>query len=514
MVTQRVLLIILDGWGLRQEAYGNAIAQAHPEFYNHLIETYPYITLQASGEAVGLPDHQMGNSETGHLNIGAGRVVEQSIVRINHAIAEDSFFHNKALLEAIAHVKSHQSALHLMGLASDGGVHSRLGHLMALLDLAKQQGVEHVYTHAFTDGRDTPPKSAEAYLMPIQLKLGELGFPPIMTMAGRFYAMDRDNRWERIEKAYNNLVAPDGPYFDSAMEALMAQYEEGLTDEFIPPLICEPNYRGMHDGDAIIFFNFRPDRQRELTEAFITRDFNAFPRRKVIQNLSFTSLAIYGMPFKIPVAFPKPVLEETLGQVLSEHDLHQLRVAETEKYAHITYFLSGEREEPFPGETRDLIPSPRIKTYDLKPEMSLPEIETTVIKALQSNDYQFIAVNFANPDMVGHTGNLEATGLAIKAVDKALKEIINSALEHQWVTLVTADHGNAELMKDANGNPLTAHTSNPVPLILVSNNTGYGLDQIKDAKLADIAPTILDLMGLPIPEAMSCPSLLKHPSLT
>jgi 2,3-bisphosphoglycerate-independent phosphoglycerate mutase len=508
MKHQPVLLVILDGWGLRKETQANPIAEVHPAYYTHLVEDYPCIPLEASGEAVGLPDSQMGNSEVGHLNMGAGRVVYQELTRINKAIREGDFFKNEVLVNGMAFAKNQGTTLHLMGLVSDGGVHSSLEHLYALLDMAKQQGVENVRVHAFLDGRDVPPQSADEYLHAVEQKLMALDYPQIATICGRYYAMDRDKRWDRVERAYNNLVAGAGRRSLFSQDALQYAYNQGETDEFVLPTVCDMSYHGMEEGDSIIFFNFRPDRAREITQAFIDPHFDNFVRAKALENFMFVCMTMYDETFTAPVAFPKQKLDRILSEILSENGIHQFRTAETEKYAHVTYFLNGGFEAPFPGEERKLVPSPKVATYDLQPEMSLAGVTDEVVFALKSGQYQFIATNFANPDMIGHTGIMSAAMDAVRAVDVALEKVITTALELGWVTLLTADHGNIEMMVDENGQPHTAHTTDLVPLVLISTHKDWTLNPSRTYALSNISPTILDIMNLPKPSEMTEESVL------
>ncbi len=508
MKQQRVILLILDGWGLRDDPRGNAIAEAQPQFYFDLLKNNPYIGLDASGESVGLPQGQMGNSEVGHLNMGAGRVVYQELTRIDKAIREGDFFRNPVLLAGMAHAKAHNTTLHLMGLVSDGGVHSSLEHLLALLRMAKSQGVEKVRVHAFLDGRDVAPRSAEGFLKAVEEKLLDLGYPQIATINGRYYAMDRDRRWERTEKAYDNLVLGDGRKFLFSVDALKYAYNQDENDEFVTPCITDITYDGMNNGDSVIFFNFRPDRARQLTRAFTENGFTGFGRKKVLNDLSFVAMTMYDEGFDLPIAYPKVSLENILSKVLSDHNIHQFRTAETEKYAHVTYFLNGGFEEPYPGEERAMVPSPKVATYDLQPEMNLSGVVQELVTAIHSGKYEFIASNFANPDMVAHSGFMEAAVKAVKAVNAGLEAVITEALAHDYIVLLTADHGNIELMADEDGNPVTAHTTNPVPLVLISNTHEYALDNSKVYPLSCVAPTILDIMGLPIPPEMTTPSVL------
>lgn len=508
MKHQPVILLILDGWGIRQDSKGNAILQAHPQHYLNLLERYPCVALNAAGEAVGLPDNQMGNSEVGHLNMGAGRIVYQELTRISKSIRDGDFFRNEVLLQGMHHAIRQNSTLHLMGLVSDGGVHSCLGHLMALLEMAKRENVPEVRVHAFLDGRDVPPKSAGEYLHAVEQKLLALDYPPISTISGRYYAMDRDNRWERTQKAYDNLLMATGRRFLLSQDALEYAYNQGETDEFVSPAVTDITFGGMQDGDSIIFFNFRPDRARQLTRAFIEPDFHAFERQKTLQNFSFVSMCMVDESLNAPIAFPKQPLNRILSEVLSENGIRQFRTAETEKYAHVTYFLNGGFETPYPREDRKLIPSPKVATYDLQPEMSLPSVCRQIIEALDSGRYQFIASNFANPDMVGHTGKMDAALLAVKAVDECIGKVAQAALRNGWVLLLTSDHGNIETMIDEDGGPHTAHTTNPVPLILVSDRDDLILDESKTYPISCIAPTVLDIMGLPLPPEMTTGSIL------
>lgn len=504
-----VALLILDGWGIREEVPGNAIKLAEPSYYDSLLATYPNIALDASGEAVGLPDGQMGNSEVGHLNMGAGRVVYQEITRINKSIRDGDFFTNPVFLSAANHVKHSGGALHIMGLVSDGGVHSSLNQLMALLDFCKQQSLSNVRLHAFLDGRDVPPQSAEKYLRAVEEKLVELDFPQIATINGRYYAMDRDNRWERTQKAYENLTQANGRKHPFSVDSLLWSYNQEIYDEFVEPAVCDFTYEGMKDGDAILFFNFRPDRARQITRAFTQPDFTGFDRKVVLQNLYYGCMTLYDETFNLPVAYPKQKLDNILAQVLSEHHLTQFRTAETEKYAHVTFFFNGGFEQPYPGEERHLVPSPKVATYDLQPEMNVSIVADVVCEALDSRKYDFLVVNFANPDMVGHTGVLQAAEEAVKAIDVAIRRVSEAALRNDGVLLITADHGNCEVMLDEHGGPHTAHTTNLVPLILVSNRPELNLARDRQYSLSDISPTILDLLGIAKPPEMTAPSILK-----
>lgn len=498
---QKVLLLILDGFGIRKEKNKNAVKTAKTPILNHLLKNHPNSCLKASGAAVGLPKGYMGNSEVGHLTIGAGRVVEGDLAKINKAIKNGSFYHNKALLEAVKHVKKNKTKLHLMGLLSDAGVHSHIGHLFALLELAKKNNVEEVYVHAFLDGRDTEPKSAERYLKQLQKKMKLLNIGELATMIGRFYALDRDNRWNRVHKAYDCMVNGVGRKDNSAgekneinaLKALKKAYQRGETDEFVTPTIMTG--KGLvKKRDAIIFFNFRPDRARELTKAFVLGRFKSFKRKKII-GLKFVSLTQYEKSVKIPVAFPPVFPENTLGEVISRNRLKQLRIAETEKWAHVTYFFNGLCERIFPNESRFHIKSARnVKTYDKIPAMKVNEITNALLRNTQK--YDFFAVNFANGDMVGHTGNFKAAVRAVECVDKAVGKIIT---KFPGIIFITADHGNCEDMSTGHE---TSHTTNDVPFIVVNTKR-----KLKNGSLRDVAPTILQVLGLKKPKEMTGESL-------
>ncbi|OAG28701.1 2,3-bisphosphoglycerate-independent phosphoglycerate mutase [Thermodesulfatator autotrophicus] len=510
MKANKLLLIILDGWGYREEIEGNAIRLAGTPNLDALKETYPFTLLKCSGEAVGLPEGQMGNSEVGHLNIGAGRIVYQDLTRINMAIKDGSFFENPVLKEAFARARETGGKVHLLGLVSDGGVHSSLEHLFALLELAKREGLcDRVFLHAFTDGRDTPPQSAIEYMARVKQKMEELGCGEIASVSGRFYAMDRDKRWERVAKAYQALVLGEGLKASDALEAVKEAYNRGETDEFITPTVIIKDNKPLaliDDGDVVIFFNFRADRARELTRALTDPKFNEFDRQKWPKLAYYVCMTLYDETFDLPVAFPPEHLVNIWGEVISKAGLYQFRTAETEKYAHVTYFFNGGEEKPFPKEERKLIPSPRdIATYDQKPEMSAYEVTEEVIRRIKSNKYSFIVMNYANGDMVGHTGVLEAAIKAVKVVDECVGKVLKAWREVTGgaPAIVTADHGNCEMMIDPEtGGPFTAHTGNPVPFYLVD-------DKMKNKKLleggilADIAPTGLYLMGLEIPKEMT-----------
>ncbi|WP_202820039.1 2,3-bisphosphoglycerate-independent phosphoglycerate mutase [Calderihabitans maritimus] len=507
------MLVILDGWGLREATGGNAIAQAHLPNYRYLKKEYPFTTLKASGEYVGLPAGQMGNSEVGHLNIGAGRVVYQELTRISRAIEDGTFFRNQVLLQAVEHAKRNKRALHLMGLLSDGGVHSHIRHLFALLDLARQHRLEQVFIHAFLDGRDVPPANAKEYFLALNEKLQETGLGSVATVMGRYYAMDRDKRWDRTEKAYRAMVAGEGLKAAMPLDALEAAYNRGETDEFVTPtVIVRENgnpVATVKPGDAVIFYNFRADRARQLTRAFVEKDFTAFDRPGGYLGVHFVCMTQYDVEIPAPVAFPPQNLINTLGEVLAKEGKRQLRIAETEKYAHVTFFFNGGVEEPNPGEDRILIPSPKVPTYNLKPEMSAYEVTETVLEKIRTGEYDVIILNFANPDMVGHTGIMEAAVKAVEAVDECIGRIWKAVRERDGILIITADHGNAEQMVDPEtGESHTAHTDNPVPFILVSDE--YKHARLKEGALKDIAPTLLQLLNISKPSEMTGESLLQE----
>lgn len=502
---QPVLLIVLDGFGLGTDSSIDAIAQARKPFIDSLYKTYPWTPINASSEDVGLPMGQMGNSEVGHMNIGAGRVVYQEITRINRSIRMGDFFDIHAFLGAIEAAKSKENAaLHLVGLVSDGGVHSMNTHLYALLQLAKNHGVSNVRVHAMLDGRDTPPESGATYVQDLKEKIVEIGIGEVATVMGRYYGMDRDNRWERTEKAYRALTEGIGKRSIDPVDAIRSSYSAGVTDEFMEPVVIENAAKQpiglIRDGDAFIFFNFRTDRTRQLTRAFIDDSFDKFQRQKL--ELYFATMTRYHDDFSCPVAFPPSSLKKTLGEVISDLGLHQLHLAETEKYAHVTFFFNGGREDPFPNEDRVLVPSPRgVATYDQKPEMSAFELTEHALRALSSGGYSFIVMNFANADMVGHSGKMDAAIRAVEVVDECVTKVVQEALGNGFVTVITADHGNADKMVDADGGPHTAHTTNWVPFILVGEQF-KGKSLRKEGRLSDIAPTLLRIMGIPIPKEM------------
>ncbi len=495
-----IMLIILDGWGISERVEGNAILQARTPHFDALLAQYPHSILGASGEDVGLPDGRMGNSEVGHLNLGAGRVVYQDFTRISRAIRDESFFKETYFVKAVENVKKNSSRLHFMGLLSDGGVHSDISHLYALLAFARDNGVDPVI-HPFLDGRDVLPRSALSYIQQLKEKMNQLGVGSIGTVMGRYYAMDRDNRWKRTQRAYEALTGVTGLYAESAEEAIKASYERRETDEFVQPTIIGDTIK---DNDSVIFFNFRPDRARQITKAFVDDPFSYFERKKV--EIYFVCMTEYEDDIDAPIVYRPLSLENTLGEVLSNHKLKQLRIAETEKYYHVTYFFNGGEEDRFPGEDRILIPSPKVATYDEQPEMSANKITDKVIEKIRANTYDVIILNFANPDMVAHTGVLSAGIEAIEAVDTCLGRIYKASNIDTTgnVLLITADHGNAEQMTELDsGEPFTAHTSNPVPFIITKQCT------VRNGILADVAPTILDLLGIEKPEQMDGESLIK-----
>ncbi|MEM1127341.1 MAG: 2,3-bisphosphoglycerate-independent phosphoglycerate mutase [Bacteroidota bacterium] len=501
--SRRHLLLILDGYGIAEDPSVSAIDQAEKPFLDHLFATYPHATLEASGRAVGLPAGQMGNSEVGHMNLGAGRVVYQDITRIDKAIEDGDFFANEVLAAATRHAKDRGTVLHLLGLFSDGGVHASNEHLYALLELARREGLsrEQVVIHAFTDGRDTDPHGALGYAEALLAQAEEIGVGVLGTIVGRYYAMDRDHRWPRTQQAYDLLTRGEGALFDTPAAAIQASYDEGVTDEFITPRRLAQGEARVHvaDGDAILFYNFRADRARQLTRAFTDVDFDGFDRGDRL-DLHYATFTTYHADFDLPVAFPKLNLADTLGETISRLGGRQLRAAETEKYPHVTFFFSGGREEPFDGEDRLLVNSPQVATYDLQPAMSAPELAQRVAEALATEAYDFVCLNFANPDMVGHTGVFEAAVEAVETIDACTKTVVEAAQAHGYGVTLIADHGNADRMKNPDGSAHTAHTTVPVPHLIIQK--GFE-GPIQDGKLGDIAPTILTLMGQPVPEAMS-----------
>lgn len=499
------MLMILDGFGENKDSFGNAIAQANTPALDDIFKTYPKTTLKACGLAVGLPEGQMGNSEVGHLNIGAGRIVYQELTRITKEIEDGSFLENKAINQAMNHVKQHGSALHLSGLLSDGGVHSHISHLFALIDMAAKKGIEALYVHCYLDGRDVPPRCALTYIKQLEDHMNQVGLGKISTISGRYYAMDRDKRWERVVKAYDAMTLGEGMRAPDGEAAISAAYERDENDEFVQPT-CVDGGHPVNDNDAVIMFNFRPDRAREITRALVADDFDGFERKKVIQNLFYVCMTQYDaeMP-NVEIAYPPQTLKSTLGEYLANLGLHQLRIAETEKYAHVTFFFNGGVEAPNKNEERILIPSPKVATYDLQPEMSAYLVTDKVLEEIASDKYDVIILNFANADMVGHTGVMEAAVAAIEALDQCVPKIVEAVLAKGGQILLTADHGNADNMLNQDGSIVTAHSLNEVPLLHIAENPV----QLKDGgKLADLSPTLLDLMGLEIPEEMTGESLV------
>lgn len=515
MKKRTVLLTILDGWGYGDSCPANAVKSANTPAFDKLQQEYPHTEIFAHGRYVGLPDGQMGNSEVGHLNIGAGRVVYQDLTRINLAIEDKTFFDNEEFLKAAEHARKNNSAIHFMGLVSDGGVHSSLEHMFACIDFAKSRGLEKIYVHAFLDGRDTPPRSADTYLAQFEEKLQQENLPQIASIMGRYYAMDRDKRWERVEKAYNCLLSGEGKTARNSAEAIHDSYEkDDLGDEFVLPCVTNSDENSrIQDGDSVIFINFRPDRARQITQAINDPGFDGFSRKKVLKDLYFVSMTQYDETFDIAVAYPPEFLTGILGEVLDKNNIKEFRTAETEKYAHITFFFNGGVEKAYDSETRCLVPSPKVATYDLQPEMSAPEVAEKVVEALKSREYDFILVNFANPDMVGHTGIFEAAVKAIETIDNCLDKIVSTVREVNAVMLLTADHGNAECMQDPKTHkPFTAHTTNPVPFFVINLNEDVELRE--GGCLADIAPTVLDLFQIKKPAEMTGNSLIvKKPAL-
>lgn len=505
-----VALIILDGFAIRGETMGNAVAQANKPNFDRLWEHYPHAYLTASGEAVGLPAGQMGNSEVGHLNIGAGRVVYQSLTRVNVAIREGHFEKNDTFLSAIEHVKKSGTSLHLMGLLSDGGVHSHINHLYALLQLAADEGVKQVYVHGFLDGRDVGPQTAQGYIQAAEAKMKEIGVGEFASISGRYYSMDRDQRWERVGKSYRSMVYGEGPTYKSALELVEDSYNNGIFDEFVIPSVITREDGSpvgtVKTNDAMIFYNFRPDRAIQISNTFTNKDFRSFDRGAGHpEDLFFVCLTHFSETVDGYVAFKATNLDNTLGEVLSQHGLKQLRIAETEKYPHVTFFMSGGREGKFPGEERILINSPKVATYDLKPEMSAYEVTEALLEEIRNDKHDAIILNFANPDMVGHSGMLTPTIKAVETVDECLGKIIDLIKEKGGKAIITADHGNADEVVTLEGNPMTAHTTNPVPVIV----TEEGIALRQNGILGDLAPTMLTLLNLPKPAEMTGTTLIK-----
>lgn len=507
-------LLILDGFGYRKEKEGNAIKTDGVANIKALWDSYPHTLLQASGMDVGLPAGQMGNSEVGHLNIGAGRIVYQEFTRISKSIDDGEFFQNPAFLGAVENCKKHDSALHLMGLCSDGGVHSHLTHLYALVKLAKDHGLEKVYVHCFMDGRDVPPTSGKGYVEQVDAKLKELGVGRIATVMGRYYAMDRDNRFERVEKAYAALTYGEGLTASSAEEAMQQSYDAGVTDEFVVPTVVLTDGKPtatIQAQDSVIFYNFRPDRAREISRAYIFEDFDGFERKNGFFPLYYVSMTQYDKTFEghLQIAFKPQSMHNTLGEYLAKMGKTQLRIAETEKYAHVTFFFNGGVEAPNEGEDRALIASPKVATYDLKPEMSAYEVTDEAVRRIESGKYDVMILNFANCDMVGHTGVMDAAVAAVHAVDSCVRMVVEAIQKTGGRCIITADHGNAEYMWDEKAQvPFTAHTTNPVPCILVDDSR-KSVELREGGRLCDLAPTLLDLMELPVPQEMTGKTLIK-----
>jgi 2,3-bisphosphoglycerate-independent phosphoglycerate mutase len=499
MEDKKVILIIMDGWGLGKNYNSDAIQHAHTPFVSSLYEKYPHTTLVTCGEDVGLPDGQMGNSEVGHLNLGAGRIVYQELQRINVAIKTGEFANNKSLLNAISYAKENNKPLHLVGLVSDGGVHSHLNHIKAITSLCKSEGLTNVLIHAFTDGRDTDPKSGFGFLADLQNHLN-VTVGKIASITGRYYAMDRDKRWERIKLAYDALVDGVGYKTTDMLAAIKKSYEEGVTDEFIKPIINQGlSCPHIKNEDAVICFNFRTDRCREITEVLTQTDMPEFSMKKL--DLHYTTMTQYDHKFKnVQVVFENDDLKNTLGEILEQNNKTQIRIAETEKYPHVSFFFSGGREVPFTGEKRIMIQSPKVATYDLQPEMSAFEVSDAIVSEINNKSADFICLNFANADMVGHTGVWDAIVKAVETVDQCVEKVVTAALQNDYAVFLTADHGNADYAINEDGTPNTAHTLNLVPLFLISNNWK---GNIKHGKLGDIAPTVLSLMNLSIPKEMT-----------
>ena len=505
-MNKKVILMILDGWGKSPDPKVSAIDNANTQFIDSLYTKYSHASLRTDGLHVGLPEGQMGNSEVGHMNLGAGRIVYQDLAKINLAITNDTIKDETVLKNALEYAKTNQKAVHLLGLVSDGGVHSHINHLYGLLDVIDANGIENSYIHAFTDGRDVDPKSGYGFISELETRL-ESSSTKLATITGRYYAMDRDNRWERVKIAYDALVNNQGLYSNNATKTIQNNYDEGLTDEFLKPIIMTDKNNTpvakIEDGDVVLFFNFRTDRGRELTEVLSQDDKHEYNMHKL--NLHYVTMTNYDDNFKnIEVIFNKDNITNTLGEVLETHGKTQLRMAETEKYPHVTFFFSGGRETPFKGEERILKNSPKVATYDLKPEMSAFELKDALVTELKKETLDFVCLNFANGDMVGHTGVMDAAIKACEAVDTCVEAVITTALEHNYTTLLIADHGNCETMINPDGTPNTAHTTNPVPIILIDKE----LTSIKDGVLGDIAPTVLKLIGIEKPEVMTQDSLI------
>lgn len=510
MSVKKAILVIMDGWGLGKVASSDAIQNANVPFTKSLYKKYPNTTLVTCGEAVGLPDGQMGNSEVGHLNLGAGRIVYQELQRINVAIRDGSFAKNESLLKSVRLAKKENKPLHLIGLVSDGGVHSHINHLKAIINVCKKEGLEKVFIHAFTDGRDCDPKSGQGFIKNLNDYVKDSNVK-IASITGRYYAMDRDKRWERIKLAYDVLVKGKGNIAIDPVEAVKQSYENNITDEFIKPVLIIDENKGpiatISNDDVVICFNFRTDRCREITQVLTQSDFPEFDMKKL--SLNYTTMTEYDKTFKnVNIIFDNDNLNNTLGEILEQNHLRQIRIAETEKYPHVTFFFSGGREVPFEGEKRIMIPSPKVATYDLQPEMSAYEVTNALLPEIENQTAEFICLNYANADMVGHTGVWEAAIKAVETVDTCVKKIVTAALKNDYTIFLTADHGNSDYMINEDGSPNTAHTLNPVPLFIIDNKWN---GKIKPGKLGDIAPTILTIMGLPVPAEMTGNILIEKP---
>ena len=507
MAKSPIALIIMDGYGINPQTKGNAIYEAKTPYLDSYFKNYPNSQLSASGLSVGLPDGQMGNSEVGHTNIGAGRVVYQMLVKITKDIDSGAFFENTALKNAMQSAKDNDKALHIMGLLSDGGVHSHIKHLIGLLEMANKMGLHKVFVHSFHDGRDVPPTSGVEFMQQLVNEMDRIGTGKVATLSGRYYAMDRDNAWDRVEKAYNAMVLGEGVTETDPVEAIKKSYANGVTDEFILPTVIDKD--GMiQEGDSVIMFNFRPDRARQITRAFVDSEFDGFERKNGFLNLNFVCMAQYDaqMP-NVSVAYPPEQLTMTFGEYVSKLGMTQLRIAETQKYAHVTFFFNGGEERQFEGEDRILIKSPDVATFDMKPEMSAPEVCEAVCKAIDEDKYDVIILNYANCDMVGHTGVMEAAVSAVETVDSCVGKMVDKLLEKGGKAIITADHGNADCLIDpVSGDVFTAHTTNPVPMIVI----GEGDVKVKDGKLCDLCPTMLDMMGIEKPAEMTGESLIER----
>ena len=506
MSKKPIALIIMDGFGYNHKDYGNAIRAAKTPNIDRLLANYPHTLIGASGMDVGLPEGQMGNSEVGHTNIGAGRIVYQELTRITKSIKDGEFFSNEAFTAAVENCKKNDSALHLFGLLSNGGVHSHNSHLYGLLELAKKAGLTKVYVHCFMDGRDVPPTSGVDFVAELEEKLKEIGVGKIATVMGRYYAMDRDNRWERVGKAYDAMVYGEGNKADNAVDAIKASYAADVTDEFVVPTVIDENGK-ISANDSVIFFNFRPDRAREITRTLVDDDFIGFERRNGRFPLYYVCMTQYDatMP-NVDVAFKPASLENTFGEYIAKKGLSQLRIAETEKYAHVTFFFNGGRETPYDAEERILVPSPKVATYDLKPEMSAYEVKDKLVEAIKTQKFDFIVVNYANGDMVGHTGIYEAIEKAVKAIDECVKDTVEAAKANDYEVIIIADHGNADHALNEDGTPNTAHSLNPVPFVYVTANKDA---KVENGVLADVAPSILHILGMEQPAEMTGKDLIK-----